>query len=138
MTDPPIVEAPGYRGPDRRRQRGPNHWARVAGAACILALFAAIGGLFHELDQERDARSKADAASIEERRTVACVVRGVLELSRSRAKARGTFTEEDEALFASALAPLRTDCDPLIVPPEGGPNPTPPPPDRFPRDPDRR
>lgn len=136
---PPIVEdAPGgWDGRDRRRR---PLWPRILGALCVLALFGAIGGLFIRIDSllgdleaERLARVEADEASILERRVTACVVRGVLELSRDRALRAGALTEADSALYAAALAPLRRDCPPLIVPPERERTPPTPPAREFPR-----
>lgn len=123
-----------YRGPERRRStRGPA-WLRLLSALCVIAVFAAIGGLFLKLDGEIDRARKADNASEFERRVTSCVVRGVLELSLDRAEQRGELdlrvviprtgqvvTSGD--LLRAAIEPLREDCPPLVIPAEDEPPP---------------
>jgi len=124
-----------YRGPERRREhRRAARAARTIAALATVAVFAAIAGLFVQLEQEIARAKLADETTTTEGRIVRCVVRGVLELSADRARQRGdqgepvvlpdgsvTTTAE---LFERVILQLEDeDCPPLVVPAENEPPP---------------
>jgi hypothetical protein len=122
-----LEHLPRYQGPERRRpRRAKVQLVRWLAILAVLAMFGALGGLFHQLQVEIDRAVQADNASEVERRIVSCTVRGVLELSAERARQRGELNEPvvlpdgtvttTGALFRGVLSRLREDCPPLVVP----------------------
>jgi hypothetical protein len=106
----------GKTNPAVPRRRKSDRWGgrfeRLERIVALVLVALAVGGVW----LERGERQAADAASVAERKAIACTVRGVLEVSRDRAAATGTLDADSRELYRAALKDLRTDCPPLFRP----------------------
>lgn len=105
-------------------QRTKDTWHAVERWTGIIALVLIAATLVVSA-VERNQRASADSRQTETTRTVECVVRGVLEASRTRAQERGTLDQETRELFNAAINRIRGGCPPLFEPADR-PSPTAP------------